>query len=765
MKNKETLLFIVVFFLLSFSFVFAFYWKPEIKYPIISGLQIKEGMDISSYILYIFNIAIIIGVLIAIFSLMYGGFLYVTSADNPHKIKEGKSIISSGILGLLILLGSHLILSFINPSLTVLKEMKNETIDTEGIKLTYDNGKSFKIIKKSIPSIPELLGENAQVNKIEILSNWKGKVKVRTYSQENYQGSWAEYEDNSETTSFQSIKIIPFGPGVYLYTQPKNARKASVYDKPYLFPSPSNPDDDFEPWRALIAPWSYNLEISYSTTALPTEVILYERPDCTGNKIVITTSTSSTKDVSSDSYKCAKIKNYKIFSNYPSPGTTTYCGANPKCCYFNVIIYAKEEFQGTSTNYYNVNRNILTIPKVSNPNPTNPGNYYDIKSVKIILKTPEGEQNGIACSERLFCPEKIDKGADEDRIRSSQLKVEAQKSPLVVNLFKNVNEPPKCVIFKKRVPEEVGFFDVWFLENEPAFDDSEATYVTQSRPDLREDYPELYKGAIAIKIKNTPNNEKLNNLGAILFEEPFYKGSFKIFITENKNYWHPSNIDNNTPIPLMNWLAPKPFWKSYDELIGSINILGYPNYNPEGESNIIPLKDSSGNDIKDRWGQVRRVSSILIFNVDPNQKYKFGLFENPFPPNINNINKIHQELSGIFSLSDEQCSQNKKYCYIPYSIKEYCSDTQSTLKKNKCSRQIMSYRKSGNIIMVLTEKDPLDLYDSYPGERSAVFLEDDVNFKDNPIGNCPKKGPFGIPIFGTISCVSGFGVIPYNAIY
>lgn len=75
---------------------------------------------INQYVRYIYNISFGIAAITAFLSITYAGFLYLTSAGNPAKIKEAKDRIFSSLLGIGILLVSYVLLVVINPGLIVL---------------------------------------------------------------------------------------------------------------------------------------------------------------------------------------------------------------------------------------------------------------------------------------------------------------------------------------------------------------------------------------------------------------------------------------------------------------------------------------------------------------------------------------------------------------------------------------------------------------------------------------------------------------------
>lgn len=76
------------------------------------------------YIKYIFNFSIAIGGLIAFGFLVYGGLRFLTSAGDPSKMSDAKDQIFSALLGLIVLLGSWIILTTINPELIRINPLK-----------------------------------------------------------------------------------------------------------------------------------------------------------------------------------------------------------------------------------------------------------------------------------------------------------------------------------------------------------------------------------------------------------------------------------------------------------------------------------------------------------------------------------------------------------------------------------------------------------------------------------------------------------------
>jgi hypothetical protein len=86
-----------------------------------------EG-DVANCINRIYTFSIIAASLAAVFLIVIAGYLYMFSGGNESQIGTAKSLITSSIVGLVILLGGLLILKQINPELLTLKSLQPEGI-------------------------------------------------------------------------------------------------------------------------------------------------------------------------------------------------------------------------------------------------------------------------------------------------------------------------------------------------------------------------------------------------------------------------------------------------------------------------------------------------------------------------------------------------------------------------------------------------------------------------------------------------------------
>ena len=235
----------------------------ELQYPEIGGETITATTSIPGFIKYIFNLSIIIAVIISIGVLILAGFLYLTSTGKPEQLKEAKSRIFYGFLGLIILLGSYLILQTVNPQLTVLEikqlpltwgvVLVNETArdavggignkpDLRELSNQIALGNAKQVI--SVSDFEQKFGEyNASTAKFEkftpvalyILPEEGGvpntHTKVVIFSEKNFKGQKREYSEEKDgcsstlcplddfTSTFppMSLSLKETGPGVYLY--------------------------------------------------------------------------------------------------------------------------------------------------------------------------------------------------------------------------------------------------------------------------------------------------------------------------------------------------------------------------------------------------------------------------------------------------------------------------------------------------------------------------------------------------------------------
>lgn len=87
----------------------------------IPGMDNVAGTGPAGWIASFYRFSLFFSGILAFGAIVYGGFLYATSAGNSSRQSEGKSWIQSALLGLLLLAGAYVILYTINPGLTNLQ--------------------------------------------------------------------------------------------------------------------------------------------------------------------------------------------------------------------------------------------------------------------------------------------------------------------------------------------------------------------------------------------------------------------------------------------------------------------------------------------------------------------------------------------------------------------------------------------------------------------------------------------------------------------
>jgi len=180
MLNKKQRFFFFFLFFLFFIFfanltLAVEFRAPEINYPSLPfpGVdspqvfleKIQEG-EISGeqalplYVKYFYYLFLMIAGLLALGTMVYGGFLYLISAGAPVKMIAAREQITGGILGFVILLSSYLILATINPQLAIFRLPGLEKVTLPEIEITP--------LEKKVPTyfqVPTgMIIENAVLN-------------------------------------------------------------------------------------------------------------------------------------------------------------------------------------------------------------------------------------------------------------------------------------------------------------------------------------------------------------------------------------------------------------------------------------------------------------------------------------------------------------------------------------------------------------------------------------------------------------------------
>ncbi|MDE2079173.1 MAG: hypothetical protein KGI73_02185 [Patescibacteria group bacterium] len=93
-----------------------FQFQPIVPLPLLGGSTLQQQTPLSSYVNSLFQLAITVGVVLAVIMIIIDGFKYMTSEAVGNK-KDALQGIRSALFGLLIILAATLVLNIINPQL------------------------------------------------------------------------------------------------------------------------------------------------------------------------------------------------------------------------------------------------------------------------------------------------------------------------------------------------------------------------------------------------------------------------------------------------------------------------------------------------------------------------------------------------------------------------------------------------------------------------------------------------------------------------
>ena len=211
------------FFTLKTDSIFA--RELEIHYPTLPGGQAAPTTDAdhAAYLSYLFYFAIESVGIIAFVILVYGGVAYLVSAGSVTKMKSARTKIYGGLFGIMIVLGSYLIIRTINPSLVGITD--EPLIPSHGICLysqpDVDTGKQdLFCIQESTPEI--ILPAGFEIDFIEIESPEEELSAIFIFPEYNYDGgvfesyqtmiNWQPFNTNEKVRQefFHNPKSIYF---------------------------------------------------------------------------------------------------------------------------------------------------------------------------------------------------------------------------------------------------------------------------------------------------------------------------------------------------------------------------------------------------------------------------------------------------------------------------------------------------------------------------------------------------------------------------
>ena len=207
----------------------------ELNYPPLGNATINSGTTAAGYIVYFVNLLIAIGALATVVVLVMAGLSFVGSGGEPAKIGEAKKRIGNAFLGLLILLGSYMLLGTINSSLTGVnidklqsQKQKQEPVvikDSAGVYIydgaNYTGGKDPLVIRDSKPFLDGGFPVGKSVKFVNPDSGYKYGAIL--FNDVDYRGDclWTlnDAPSSDNISSIEVLKIVPSVATVTFYNR------------------------------------------------------------------------------------------------------------------------------------------------------------------------------------------------------------------------------------------------------------------------------------------------------------------------------------------------------------------------------------------------------------------------------------------------------------------------------------------------------------------------------------------------------------------
>lgn len=218
MGFKKASIFILLTLTILLLAVFCFAQREmEVPLPEMSSENLPFLPD---YIKYIFNFAIGIAGFVAFGCLIYGGVRHIISAGNPTAMADANDQIFSGLIGLIVILGSWLLLTTINPQLIVLRASREPTPPTEesiGVYLCKDvAGKDCQIFTTDQVDLGDL---KKQVRYVKFENPEDSDYGVVLHEEKYYKGRCAICLGDGCSPGLNDVDYVKGVSSIQIFTQ------------------------------------------------------------------------------------------------------------------------------------------------------------------------------------------------------------------------------------------------------------------------------------------------------------------------------------------------------------------------------------------------------------------------------------------------------------------------------------------------------------------------------------------------------------------
>jgi hypothetical protein len=222
--------FLCLFFFLSRKYAYAL--GLEIDYPEVSGLKPALGIAFDKYAEYLFNAGMMLGYLGVFIGFAWAGVLYFLSPLKSEFMSEAKERAMGAISGLLILTLTYLVITTINPQLSVFKLNKPPEIPAITAPLKeagvyfYKDSACSGDGQLNTSSSTDLGDLKNQVRGVDLVTNLDDESFYVTVFYDN-PGFWGRCQCINPNEG--CTKIDPFADSVSIYSFEPNPKGDGVY--------------------------------------------------------------------------------------------------------------------------------------------------------------------------------------------------------------------------------------------------------------------------------------------------------------------------------------------------------------------------------------------------------------------------------------------------------------------------------------------------------------------------------------------------------
>ena len=109
---------------------------PIDKLTEITSQELKEGRGIQTFIVAAYQWTLGFVMILAVLALTFAGLVWMTAAGGKERVGKAKEIIKNTLVGLVLAIGSYVILAALNPKLIELPALRLETVQKKELKIT-----------------------------------------------------------------------------------------------------------------------------------------------------------------------------------------------------------------------------------------------------------------------------------------------------------------------------------------------------------------------------------------------------------------------------------------------------------------------------------------------------------------------------------------------------------------------------------------------------------------------------------------------------